>query len=238
MAPITSSSILSDIVLENTSALPMLNRFGLKLGLGNATVQEVCRTHGIDMSFFLHIANNYLHPNYIGSLHLSPAHIPLVVDYLERANNDYLHCQLPNVRIHVESFVRRSGSDSPIMESIPPILVELEEVLQCRIRRDREELFPMFRNLARELGGDIHALTLEHRVPIEPEDDRLESIVADVMQVLIRHIRGNYDENLLHGVIYSLQMLRNDLAANNRLRSRVFIPMVQTMQAQLHKIDR
>lgn len=239
MPVITPSSILSDVVLENTSILPMLNRFGIKLGLGDATVQEVCNAHGIDMSFFLHIANSYLQPGYTGRLKLSPGHISLVVDYLESANNYYLHSQLPNVRVHLLSFVKRSGGDSPIIESIPRILAKLEETLQERINRDQEELFPKFRTLALQLGADIQTLTLEHRTPVHDEDgDRLENIVADVMQVLIRHIRGNFDDNLLHGVIYSLQMLRNDLSSNNRLRRRVFVPMLAAMQEQLDKTAR
>lgn len=238
MSVITSSSVLSDVILENTSILPMLNRFGIKLGLGDATVQEVCTKHGIDMSFFLHIANNYLQPAYIGRLKLSPEHVSLVVDYLEQANNYYLHSQFPNVRIHLHSFVKHSAGATPVIESIPRILTRLEEALQERIRRDQEELFPEFRALATKLGTDIRSLTLEHH-PAEKEEasDPVENIVADVMQVLIRHIRGNFDDNLLHGVIYSLQMLRNDLASNNRLRRRVFMPMLQAMQDRLDTLE-
>ncbi|MCD8193724.1 MAG: helix-turn-helix transcriptional regulator, partial [Tannerellaceae bacterium] len=38
---------LSEVVEENTSLVPVINRFGIRLGLGDKTVKEVCEEQAI-----------------------------------------------------------------------------------------------------------------------------------------------------------------------------------------------
>ena len=112
-------------------------------------------------------------------------------------------------------------------------MAELRSTIGERIRTDEEELLPRFRHLAQQLGEEISNITLEHRAGRDSEVDRAEALVIDVMQVLIRHIRGDFNDNLLHGVLYSLSLLQSDLRSNNRLRQRIFVPMMAAMEAEL-----
>lgn len=235
MAYIKGSSILSDVVQKHVSIVPMLNRFGIRLGLGEATVQQVCEERGIDVSFFLHILNSYLDPDFLGEVQLSPQHAVLIADYLEKTNAYYLYGQLPNIEVHLHSFVKRSNRDNPAIQSVPLVLRELKESLAERVKVDETHLLPHFRALAEELGDRLSELTLEHSSnPLgneeEEEEDRSEALLSDVMQVLIRHISGDFDDNLLYGLLYSLLTLKDDLASNNSLRRRVFTPMLRTME--------
>lgn len=239
MAYIKKSDVLSDVVQRHVAIVPMLNRFGIRLGLGAATIEEVCSARGIDVAFFIHVLNSYLQPDYLSDLQFSPQHIVLLANYLEQTNASYLHAQVPNVEVHLQSFVKRSSQDNPAIQSVPHVLEELRQSLEERVRHDEEVLLPRFRHLASELQGRVEEVALEHknlRVGHEKEEDRAEALVSDVMQVLIRHISGEFNDNLLYGLLYSLLTLKNDLASNNRLRHRVFLPMLEAMeQAVKHK---
>lgn len=235
MAFIKAHTILSDLVQEQIEILPMLHRFGIRLGLGDATISEICEDRNIDTVFFLHILNSYLNPDYLGRLKVSTAHLSLFADYLEETNRSYLSSQLPNIEVHISSFVRRSDSNNPLFMTLPHVLTQLRETLEERIRVDEEEFLPRFRAMAQRLAGNISSITLEQ--PLEEWTtlpiDRTEALVGDMMQVLIRHLKGDFNDNLLHAVLYSLSMLRNDLASNNRLRARLLDPMMEAMDKAL-----
>lgn len=230
MALVESYTVLSDLVQEQIAILPMLNRFGIRLGLGDATIAEICDERQLDTGFFLHIINSYLDPDYLGRVKLAPKHTVLIADYLEVANRYYLDSQLPNIEVHIASFVKKSGANVPLLQTLPHVLEELKETLTNRVRLDEEELLPQFRTLAGELAENISTITLEGQEKAGTKADRAEALVADIMQVMIRHLKGDFNDNLLHAVLYSLSLLKSDLASNNRLRERVFIPMLESMQ--------
>lgn len=237
MAFIKAHTVLSDLVQEQIAILPMLHRFGIRLGLGDATISEICEEHHIDSVFFLHILNSYLNPDYFERVKVSPSHLSLFADYLEETNRSYLSSQLPNIEVHIGSFVRKSGRDNPLFMTLPHVLMELRSTLEERIRLDEEEFLPRFRALAQQLDGSIPSITLEQ--PLEGWEalpiDRTEALVGDVMQVMIRHLKGDFNDNLLHAVLYSLSMLRNDLSSNNRLRARLIEPMMEAMDKALRE---
>lgn len=233
MAFIKSSTILSNLVQEHIDLLPLLFRFGIRLGLGDETIEEICKEHGIETDFFLHITNSYLDPEYLGKVRLSPKHTMQIADYLEATNRYYIESQLPNIEIHLTGFVRKSGVETPMIQTLPRILQELKEALQERIKEDEEGLLPHFHNLVAQLGTRISEITLEHKANDEEEHERTEALVGDIMNILIRHIRGDFNDNLLFGLLYSLSTLRNDLSRNNRLRARIFMPMIQAMEDAL-----
>lgn len=233
MAFIKASNVLSELVQEHIALLPLLYRFGIRLGLGDETIEEVCEQHGIETDFFLHITNSYLDPEYLGKVRLSPRHTMQIADYLEATNRYYTESQLPNIEIHLTGFVRKSGMDTPMIQTLPRVLGELKEALQERIKEDEEGLLPHFHNLVDKLGDRISEVSLEHKASEEKEHDRTEALVGDIMNILIRHIRGDFNDNLLFGLLYSLSTLQNDLARNNRLRARIFLPMIQAMENAL-----
>lgn len=228
---IKATDILSEVVQKYVFLVPMLNRFGIRLGLGDMTVQEVCETHHIDPEFFLLIANSCTQPSYVGSVQLTIEHTTLIVDYLESANSYFLTSQLPNVRVHLQHFVEKSSRDNSMVQNIPLVLTELQDTLAERVTYDNVVLFPEFRVLAKDLGEDIKGLTLQsvYREPDE-ETDKAEALVDDIIQVLIRHIQGDYNENLLYGVLFSLDALRSDLMINTLLRANIFMPMLETLR--------
>lgn len=55
---------MSEVVEENTSLIPVINRLGIRLGLQDKTVREICEDHQIDTDFLLIIINTFLNEEY------------------------------------------------------------------------------------------------------------------------------------------------------------------------------
>ena len=44
---------LSEVVEEHPSLIPVINRFGIRLGLGDKSVKTLCEEHSLDTDFLL-----------------------------------------------------------------------------------------------------------------------------------------------------------------------------------------
>ena len=62
---ISRDMLMCVAVFENMQLLPLFPRFKMELGVGEKSVEEVCKTHGVNTAFFLEIANSYLDEAYI-----------------------------------------------------------------------------------------------------------------------------------------------------------------------------
>ncbi|MDO5035485.1 MAG: hypothetical protein Q4D93_00805 [Porphyromonas sp.] len=235
MLHIKQEHILSDVVQEHISLIPILSRFGIRLGLKELTIQEICEAKGLDTDFLLHILNSYLDPDFKGALSLTPERALLLADYMERSNAFYRFAQLPNIEVHLHSFVKRSSQGNPAIQTVPHVLTELKRSLTARVEADEKELLPHFRELASDLGRRITGLSDSvlvvdgSQLDVEAED-RSEALLSDVMQVLVRHISGDFDDNLIYGLLYSLNALKIDLESNNRLRQSTLLPILHLME--------
>ena len=55
---------MSEVVEEHPSLIPVINRLGIRLGLGDKTVEEICKEHSIDTDFLLAVINTFLNEEY------------------------------------------------------------------------------------------------------------------------------------------------------------------------------
>lgn len=231
-ALIHENSILSNVVRRHVVLLPMLNRFGIKLGLGDKSVKEICEEKGIDVDFFLHIANSFLDSSYLKRVRLLPIYPAMLADYLTNTNNFYLEAQIPNIEVHLEPFIKRSHGN-PSLQLLKRFLGEFREDLVKRIDYDTKVLLPYFLNLSEQLGDEINEITLEKDEESEQQTDKSEELITDIQGVMIKHLSGEFNDNLCYAVLFSLTMIEKDLSCNNRLRWRIFYPMIRAMESRL-----
>ncbi|MBR6432731.1 MAG: helix-turn-helix transcriptional regulator, partial [Muribaculaceae bacterium] len=107
---------LSDIVIAEPTALTVLNRFGIYLGLGDLTVARACDNLGIDKDFLATILNTYLHESYFPERILASFKAATIVDYLGQTNNYYAQFQLPNIERHFNLLISKSNPDNNNLE--------------------------------------------------------------------------------------------------------------------------
>ena len=84
MALIQPNMSMSEVVEENTSLIPVINRLGIRLGLQDKTVREVCEDHQIDTDFLLIIINTFLNEEYFPEKRLQAFHVSQIIDYLNK----------------------------------------------------------------------------------------------------------------------------------------------------------
>jgi regulator of cell morphogenesis and NO signaling len=219
---------LSEVVEEYPSLIPVIHRFGIHLGLGDESVQAICEKQKLDTDFFLTMINTFLNGDYFPEKKLQGFHTSLIIDYLIKTNHYYQRHQLPNIERHLRSFISMSDPDNNSLTLIGKIFDSFKDELVTRIKKDEKEWFPYCLSLSKKLAGEL-SVTLEKKEGDETEDPS-EALLTDLKHIMVKHLSGEYDENLCHAVIIAISTLSKDIKQHNRIRYRILQPMVAGME--------
>jgi DNA-binding CsgD family transcriptional regulator len=199
MVFLDSLSILSEVIEENHQLIPVVNRFGIKLGLGDKSIGEICNSAGINTEFFLAILNTFLNEDYFPEKRLQKFDIQLVIKYLKQTDAYLIHGQLHNLEKHLNAFITMSDPNNAQMKLI-------------------SRLFSEFK---RELTGQIEQGLVKGDTP--------PVLLADLKSIIIKHISGNFNENMCYAVIFTIDSLQKDLEKQNRIREKILNPMIDEL---------
>lgn len=205
-----ATSILSEVIEENHQLIPVINRFGIKLGLGDRNIGDICKTHEVNTEFFLAILNTFLNEDYFPEKKLQRFDIELVVKYQQQTDVYLINSQLYNLEKHLNAFLSMSDPNNA----------------QLRLIR---RLFTEFKD---ELTGQIEHGMVEGDTPL--------ALLTDLKSIIVKHISGNFNENMCYAVIFTIDSFQKDLEKNNRIREKILKPMIEalgeTEMADLHEL--
>ena len=199
---IESSTILSDLIAKHHYLVPVVNRFGIKLGLGERSVLDVCTQYSINEDFFLVILNTYLNEDFFPEKKLQNFEIYLVADYLKKADMYYMKASVPNLEKHLNAFITMSDSENKQLRLLNKLFTEFKTEFQNRIS-----------NADKCMEQEDYSCTM----------------LLDMKNILIKHISGNFNENLCYAVMFTVDSLHEDLTKHNRIRTKILQPMVKKL---------
>jgi regulator of cell morphogenesis and NO signaling len=224
---------MSEVVEEHPSLIPVINRFGIRLGLSETTVQEICNKHGINIDFFTTMINTFLNERYFPERKIQGFHLTQIIDYLTKTNQYYLYSQLPNIERHLRSFISVSDPANESLALIGKLFETFKDRLLKRIETDETEWFPYIVQLCKK-QSENKSLTY-HPTTIPDNDEPTEALLTDLKRIIIKHLSGNYNENLCYAVIFAINTLHADIKQHNRIRNRILAPIVCGIEKEGNK---
>lgn len=235
MAVYTKESKLCDPIFEDPSIVAVINRFGIYLGVGDGTIDEICQKVGIDTDFFLAVINTYLNPDYFPEKIVERTHLTMVINYLEQTDHYYSQIQLPNIDRHFDLLMKKinqENKDSGIIENNLQLLkkfyLEVKDELLTSIHDDCNYWFPLLKDnqeKAFQQIGEGYGILNGNRLELPFDKFGLEDKIRDLISFFIIHLKGIYDTNLCLAVVSAIFVLDKDIRQNNRIRDRILKPL-------------
>ena len=194
--------------------LQLLNRFGIRMGVGDKTIAEVCEEQGVDCDTLLTVVN------YARTRRLE-AHTSVDVDtlqrYLENAHTYFLDFQLPRIRRELLSAINLAKGDTRIPLMIIKYFDEYMDEIRAHIEHEKSYSY------------EQHA-----------RDDQYVALKAHELKSLIVKYYPNNNQGsnsepmqMLYTVLHDLHHFEQELALHCSVEDYIMLPALEGRKTEI-----
>ena len=230
---------MADVIHMDYTLLPIISRFGIQLGYGEKTVEEICDKYNVNVDFFLEVVNSFHDKNYFPEKKLQSFSLKSIIDYLKSAHLSYVKFKIPKIERLIEKLSEQSGIKKQTMMLLKNFFKEYINEFNAHIKREEEIVYPyilqiekafLSKKIDEQLRKQMHDYSIEK---YEEEHEDIEEKLFDLKNLLIKYISMDRNNNLCNNVLSELFKLEADLKDHSEMEERVMIPQVKAMEKAL-----
>ncbi len=222
---VTTELKMAHLIAENSRFLLMLEHFEIDFAVANKTVGDLCREYKIDTLLLVTVANlfNGFKPalgvfNKIDKPGASDT-IKTVIRYLSNSHNYYKNEKYPEIKGFIDLLLRKTNSEEVVL--IDRFFKDyFNEVLE-HLNYEESVAFPYFLTLGGSFSAEEYA---NHHSDIETK-------LADLKSLLIRHINIEGELPLRRKLLFSLQELEYDLLIHAAIEENLLLPLIKSVES-------
>ena len=225
-----------DVVMHDYNLIPIISRFGIHMGYGDKTIEELCTAHHIHIDFFLTILNAFHDSDYFppNRPHAFPA--GLLVSYLRKAHQDYLQEELPEIEQLFRNMHMACALDEATHQLFMDFFNEYKTELTLHMEREEKKVYPYTLALEKAIEKalpDQEILDQMKNYPIakyEKEHENVEEKLFDLKNLILKHLPTIENDRMCFKILRALFSLEKELNEHARIEDAILIPQVQMME--------
>lgn len=233
---------LAEVVHMNYLLLYVLDRFGIKLGFGDRTVEEVCQMYDLDTHFFVEIVNSFIDDNYVPKCNIHTFPTEQAVQYLRNTHSYYLEVKIPEIESLIEAMVNNCSLDKKNVVVLNNFFNEYREELQTHIDREERAVFPYVLNITeafrdQQVSKELMDEMKEYNIKdFASEHDNVEEKLYDLKNIIVKYLPPIENPYLCHKILIELFNLEKDLNDHALLEDKLVVPIVSEKEAFLQDL--
>jgi len=222
---VKASTRLSDIIFTNVQLINVISCFGIRLGIAEKTVKEVCEEYNIDLKFFISIVNTYNDKDYFPDI--DDIDVILLIDYLEKTHLYYMNFTVPRIN-KLLSALEESLPDEKSVKHIKKYFNEYKLELKRHFDFEEDVLFPMISELVKnpERRNQISDSAFKR---LELEHSNVEDKLLDLKTILVRFLPDNADEQIVFELLSTVFWFENSHLNHARFEDKILIPKLKDL---------
>ena len=227
---------ISNLIHVNQFLLPVLNRFGIRLGFKDKNVSQLCNELSLNENFFLAIVNTYSNENYFPETDLLTFSPKLIVDYLQKTHFYYFDYLFPEVERRLDKMLASSITLSKDLQIIKQFYNKYKDELSNHIQEEETKVFPYIVALtnAWESGDEIPAKFSKYEMKsFEQEHTNVDQKIYDLKNIIIKYLHPTYNDNDCNSFLYSIFQFERDLLDHARIEDKILLNKVLQIEKQL-----
>ena len=219
---------MESLITTNYRLLNMLSRFGISLGVGDKSIEEVCKINGVDCTTFLAVVNLFNNPE-------TPQENPQfsleeLIDYLKKSHAYYLDYRLPAIRVALEKAIEGGGKQMQYL--ILNYFDDYAAEVARHMNQENEEVFPYLQKLLESYnagdplqgGKNPHIFSEQH--------NSIDVRLGELIDIIVKYYPGGAT-NELNTVLYDIFVCQQDLESHNLIEDVLLVPKVKQMEEAL-----
>jgi regulator of cell morphogenesis and NO signaling len=227
---------LATVIHKDHTLLPVINRFGIKLGFGNATIRDLCLHQEINIPFFIEIINVFHNENYFPEKKLLDFPVTIVIDYLLKTHKFYLGYVIPEQERLIELFILNCSGGCRENELILKFYSKFKTEFFNHVQVEEQHVFPYIKNLNEAILHPVNREIFSEKYRnftikgFEKEHESMDEKMFDLKNIIIKYLPPNYDLNTGNSLLSNLFMFEKDLKNHARIEDKILIPKVKQLE--------
>lgn len=219
------SDRMIDLISDNYSLLQVMSRFGLSLGFGDKTVQEVCEMNKVDCRTFLLVVN-FVAEGFSRLDSSEEISIPALVDYLRQAHFYFLEFSLPAIRRKLIEAIDCSQDDISFL-----IIKFFDEYMrEVRKHMDYEEK-TVFKYVDALLQGKTLA---NYKIStFSKHHDQVGEKLTELKKIIIKYCPAKANTNLLNAALFDIYACEEGLESHCKVEDYLFVPAILKLERRI-----
>ena len=213
----TTNMKMADLINSDPCLLLIADRLGIRLGFGEASVEECCRRENKDPFTFLAICKVATSADYFpGETELGRIKIADVTDFLRNSHDSYQNSWLPWMDNAMEQTLlgRPESQQKVILEFFRKFKTELG----VHFDMEEKKIFPSLEALGKKGKGSIKVFRHEH--------GDIEEKIQDLINLLLKYLSYDKPDPKVTSLLSLLYYLKQDLIIHSRIEDRLILPLI------------
>lgn len=215
------------LIRENYNLLPVLNRFGIRLGFKDKTVAEICEEKNVDINFFLAIVNTYHNEEYFPRQELLSFSPLLIIDYLKETHQYYIQYILPKLEDQLGKLISGCEEKCDELNTIEAFYKRYKNELLNHINEEEENVFPYVEALINQRNIDKFDYNINE---FEKEHTNVEEQLNDLKNLLLKYLKPVYKDNDCNEFLATLFNFEKDITDHARIEDAILVVQVEKME--------
>lgn len=204
--------------LADNQVLQLVQRFGIPFGVGDKTIETICRENDVDCTTLLAVVNFAI----TGEYQYTPAiDVSTLRQYLENAHTYFMDFQLPRIRQMLLEAINLAGVDNKVPLLIVRFYDEYVEEIRAHIQHENECAF-------------------EHHAT---DDKHIAAKAIELKNLIIKYYphherpstQSQEQTRLLYAVLHDIYHFENELALHCAIEDEIMLPALARTEQLLSR---
>ncbi len=234
---ITGEMKMVDVVQHDIQLLAVIQRFEIPLGFRERTVKEVCSDNGVDIDFFLHIANSFHDKEFLDWERFKNFPVEWIIKYLKNAHRCYVDYRIPEIERQIQNFEKLVDTNEKNIDLLLNFFRKYITEFNSHIEQEERNVFPYILELSQQVQDNSkNGLKSANKSFIQQyheEHNNIEETLFDLKNILLKYLPPPVNNCLYNNLIFDIFRLERDLLDHAELEENVLYPLVREMEEKL-----
>ena len=219
----SENSKLYELIAEHPTLLPLLSRFGIQLGFGDHSVDEVCRQNQVSTRLFLQVCRLHIDPTTTFNVaDPDDADLTSLLSYLKASHHAYLDEHFPHIEMHLSRIIEAAGPKYGNM--LDHFYNEYKREMVKHFKYEDDVVFPYIAALRKGETTDYHIDQFRHN------HSNIEDALEDMTNILIKYLPGDILPSERISIATDIMELSADLSSHSLIEEHILVPFVESLE--------
>jgi regulator of cell morphogenesis and NO signaling len=230
---------LADVINHDYNLVPVISRFGIMLGFGDSSIENICTKNEINVDFFLTILNSFHDPQYLDKNYLQNFPATLLIDYLQNAHSYYLQIKIPEIEFLIDEMAFKHEVDDTSHGLLQKFFEEYKAEFSKHIEREEKRVYPYIKDLETSLNNNNISHELLARIKeysitsYQAEHENVEEKLMDLKNIIIKYLPSSQKQQTRYKLLKELLALEADLHDHARMEDLILVPKVEVLEKEI-----